>query len=168
MIHWRNCLTALELASSYCHEDGKRNKWEMMKAFVCCSLSSLLSCWWKFAEIQACQRRLSAFESLCRLGSMPPFCLPFFFFSNLSLLTSWKIEIPPLQTWQHTLDSDKNILEMPVSWSSNKVRSGRISGKTASNPLENNPPFVALGGNNVMYFPSLKFLLSQTIPAPCA
>lgn len=97
-----------------------------------------------------------------------PFVCLFFFFLKSLIVDKLKDWNTPLQTWQHTLDSDKNILEMPVSWSSNKVRSGRISGKTASNPLENNPPFVALGGNNVMYFPSLKFLLSQTIPAPCA
>lgn len=69
-----------------------KQKWEMMKAVVCCSLflPFFLSCWWKLAEIQESQRWLRAVEILCRLGSIQPFSL-----FNLSSLTSWKIEISP-------------------------------------------------------------------------
>lgn len=137
MIHWRNCLTALELASSYCHAKGTSEKWWKLLFVVPFPLYCHAD-----GNLQRYRRARDGFE-LRKVSADLVQCRPFvslFFFFNLSLLTSWKIEISPSRLWQHTLDSNKNILEMPVSWSSNKVRLGRISGKAAWNPLENNRP----------------------------
>lgn len=155
MNHWRNCLTAAGFASSCCHAGGR--KWETMKGPFLFVAPFALYCHadGHFAEIQARQRRLWAPESLRRLGWAPPFLFLLFFisFSNLSLLTSRQIEIlptpprhPPL--WQHTLGSNKNILQMSLSWSSDTVRSGTISGGAASLKKKYNPVFVTMRGNN--------------------
>lgn len=177
MNHWRNCLTAAGFASSCCHAGGR--KWETMKGPFLFVAPFALYCHadGHFAEIQARQRRLWAPESLRRLGWAPPFLFLLFFisFSNLSLLTSRQIEIlptpprhPPL--WQHTLGSNKNILQMSLSWSSDTVRSGTISGGAASlkkNTIPSLLQWEATITSHVL-FPAVKFPLSQTIPAPCA